>query len=169
MTDIVICSPVRSAVGAFGGQFKDIPVEDLASEVITGLMSASGLPGEAVDSVILGHCYPTMEAPALGRVAALNAGLPLTAGGSQVDRRCGSGLYSVLLAAGEIATGASAVVIAGGAESMSRAPFYAEDIRFGVKTPGISFKDGLSRGRTTAGGKNPVSYTHLTLPTNREV
>lgn len=154
MTDIVICSPVRSAVGAFGGQFKDIPVEDLASEVITGLMSASGLPGEAVDSVILGHCYPTMEAPALGRVAALNAGLPLTAGGSQVDRRCGSGLYSVLLAAGEIATGASAVVIAGGAESMSRAPFYAEDIRFGVKTPGISFKDGLSRGRTTAGGKN---------------
>ncbi len=150
----MICSPVRSAVGAFGGQFKDIPVEDLASEVIAGLMKTSSLPGDAVDDVILGNCYPTTEAPALGRVAALNAGLPLNAGGSQVDRRCGSGLYSVLLAAGEIATGAAAVVIAGGAESMSRAPFYTEEIRFGVKAPGINLKDGLTRGRTTAGGKN---------------
>lgn len=154
VTNIVICSPVRSAVGAFGGQFKDIPVEDLATEVIEGLMEKSGLPGDAVDNVILGHCYPTMEAPAIGRVAALNAGLPITAGGAQVDRRCGSGLYSVALAAGEIATGAAEVVIAGGADSMSRAPFYTEEIRFGVKTPGINLKDGLVRGRTTAGGKN---------------
>ncbi|PMD04241.1 acetyl-CoA C-acyltransferase, partial [Brevibacterium paucivorans] len=59
MTDIVICSPVRSAVGAFGGQFRDVPVEDLASEVIAGLMKTSGLPGDAVDDVILGNCYPT--------------------------------------------------------------------------------------------------------------
>jgi acetyl-CoA C-acetyltransferase len=128
-------------------------VQDLASSVIKALMARSGLPPESVEDVVLGHCYPTMEAPAIGRVAALDAGLPVTASGIQLDRRCGSGLQAVLYAAMQVQTGASDVVLAGGAESMSNAPFYSTAMRWGVKAgPGVLLQDGLARGRVTAGG-----------------
>src|SRR3954453_13058868 len=121
----VICEPLRTPVGGFGGSLRDVPVQDLASTVIKALMERTGLPPESVEDVVLGHCYPTMEAPALGRVAALDAGLPVTASGIQLDRRCGSGLQAVLYAAMAVQTGAAEVVLAGGAESMSNAPFYS--------------------------------------------
>jgi acetyl-CoA C-acetyltransferase len=96
-----------------------------------------------------------MDAPAIGRVAALDAGLPVTASGLQIDRRCGSGLQAVLYAAMQVQTGASEVVLAGGAESMSNASFYSTAMRWGVKGgPGVLLNDSLARGRVTAGGKN---------------
>jgi acetyl-CoA C-acetyltransferase len=153
MRDAVICEPVRTPVGGFGGSLRDVPVQTLAATVIRALMERSGLPPESVEDVLLGHCYPTMEAPAIGRVAALDAGLPVTASGIQLDRRCGSGLQSVLYAAMQVQTGASDVVLAGGAESMSNAPFYSTAMRWGVKAgPGVLLQDGLARGRVTAGG-----------------
>ena len=153
MRDAVICEPLRTPVGGFGGSLRDVPVQDLASTVIRALLERTGLPPESVDDVVLGHCYPTMEAPALGRVAALDAGLPVTAAGIQVDRRCGSGLQAVLYAAMQVQTGAAEVVLAGGAESMSNAPFYSTAMRWGVKAgPGVLLQDGLARGRVTAGG-----------------
>ncbi|MGZ4551638.1 MAG: acetyl-CoA C-acetyltransferase [Blastococcus sp.] len=155
MRDAVICEPLRTPVGGFGGSLRDVPVQDLASTVIRALMERSGLPPEAVEDVLLGHCYPTMEAPAIGRVAALDAGLPVTASGVQIDRRCGSGLQAVLYAAMQVQSGASDVVLAGGAESMSNAPFYSTAMRWGVKAgPGVLLQDGLARGRVTAGGQN---------------
>src|SRR5687768_16813294 len=118
-------------------------------------MERTGLPPESVEDVVLGHCYPTMDAPAIGRVAALDAGLPVTASGIQIDRRCGSGLQAVLYAAMQVESGASDVVLAGGAESMSNAPFYSTAMRWGVKAgPGVLLQDGLARGRVTAGGQN---------------
>jgi acetyl-CoA C-acetyltransferase len=88
-------------------------------------------------------------------VAALDAGLPVTASGLQIDRRCGSGLQAVLYAAMQVQTGASEVVLAGGAESMSNASFYSTAMRWGVKGgPGVLLNDSLARGRVTAGGKN---------------
>jgi acetyl-CoA C-acetyltransferase len=153
--DAVICEPLRTPVGGFGGSLKDVPAHDLASTVIRALVERTGLPPEAVDDVVLGHCYPTMDAPAIGRVAALDAGLPVTASGIQVDRRCGSGLQAVLYAAMQVQTGASELLLAGGAESMSNAPFYSTAMRWGVRAgPGVLLQDGLSRGRVTAGGKN---------------
>jgi acetyl-CoA C-acetyltransferase len=153
--DAVICEPLRTPVGGFGGALRDVPVQDLASTVIRALMERTGLPPESVDDVLLGNCYPTMEAPAIGRVAALDAGLPVTASGLQIDRRCGSGLQAVLYAAMQVQTGASDVVLAGGAESMSNAPFYSVAMRWGVKAgPGVLLQDGLARGRVTAGGQN---------------
>ena len=108
-----------------------------------------------MDDVLLGHCYPTMDAPAIGRVAALDAGLPVTASGIQIDRRCGSGLQAVVYAAMQVQSGASDVVLAGGAESMSNAPFYSTAMRWGVKAgPGVLLQDGLARGRITAGGQH---------------
>ncbi|MGY1609713.1 MULTISPECIES: acetyl-CoA C-acetyltransferase [unclassified Geodermatophilus] len=153
MRDAVICEPLRTPVGGFGGSLRDVPVQDLASTVIRALVERTGLPPESVDDVVLGHCYPTMEAPALGRVAALDAGLPVTAAGIQVDRRCGSGLQAVLYAAMQVQSGSAEVVLAGGAESMSNAPFYSTAMRWGVKAgPGVLLQDGLARGRVTAGG-----------------
>jgi acetyl-CoA C-acetyltransferase len=153
--DAVICEPLRTPVGGFGGSLRDVPVQELAATVIRALMERSGLPPESVDDVLLGHCYPTMDAPALGRVAALDAGLPVTASGLQIDRRCGSGLQAVIYAAMQVQSGASDVVLAGGAESMSNAPFYSTAMRWGVKAgPGVLLQDGLARGRVTAGGQN---------------
>ncbi|MCZ2861129.1 acetyl-CoA C-acetyltransferase [Blastococcus sp. VKM Ac-2987] len=155
MRDAVICEPLRTPVGGFGGSLRDVPVQELAATVIRALMERTGLPPESVDDVLLGHCYPTMDAPALGRVAALDAGLPVTASGLQVDRRCGSGLQAVIYAAMQVQAGASDVVLAGGAESMSNAPFYSTAMRWGVKPgPGVLLEDGLARGRVTAGGQN---------------
>ncbi|MGY1773050.1 acetyl-CoA C-acetyltransferase [Blastococcus sp. SYSU D00813] len=155
MRDAVICEPLRTPVGGFGGSLRDVPVQDLASTVVRALMERTGLPPESVDDVLLGNCYPTMEAPAIGRVAALDAGLPVTASGLQIDRRCGSGLQAVLYAAMSVQTGAAEVVLAGGAESMSNAPFYSTAMRWGVKAgPGVLLQDGLARGRVTAGGVN---------------
>ena len=155
MREAVICEPMRTPVGGFGGSLRDVPVQELAATVIRALMARTGLPPESVDDVLLGHCYPTMEAPALGRVAALDAGLPITASGMQIDRRCGSGLQAVIYAAMQVQSGASDVVLAGGAESMSNAPFYSSAMRWGVKAgPGVLLQDGLARGRITAGGQH---------------
>jgi acetyl-CoA C-acetyltransferase len=155
MRDAVICEPVRTPVGGYGGALRDVPVHRLAAIVIAEVMRRTGIPGELVDDVILGNCYPTMEAPAIGRVAALDAGLPETVGGIQIDRRCGSGLQAVLYAAMQVQTGAAEVMLAGGAESMSNAPFYSSAMRWGTGNgPGVLLNDSLARGRVTAGGVN---------------
>jgi acetyl-CoA C-acetyltransferase len=152
MRDAVICEPLRTPVGRFGGQFKDIPAHALAARVIAEVVTRSGIAGAVVDDVLLGQCYPTADAPAIGRVASLDAGLPIEVTGLQVDRRCGSGLQAVLYAAMQVQQGVSDVVLAGGAESMSSAPFYSTSMRWGPKGSGVMLHDGLARGRTTAGG-----------------
>ncbi|QKW32966.1 acetyl-CoA C-acetyltransferase [Actinomadura sp. NAK00032] len=154
MRDAVICEPLRTPIGRFGGALKSVPPVQLAATVIRALVERTGLPGDAIDEVVLGNCYPTADAPAIGRVAALDAGLPISVGGSQVDRRCGSGLQAVLDAAMQIQTGVSDVVIAGGAESMSSAPFYTTQARWGVRGPSLELHDALAQGRVTAGGVN---------------
>ena len=153
--DVVICEPVRTPVGGFGGALRDVPAHELAATVIRAVLDRTGLPGDAVDDVVLGHSYPTMDAPAIGRVAALDAGLPVTVAGVQIDRRCGSGLQAVLHAAMQVQTGVSDVLLAGGAESMSNAPFYSTGMRWGARSgPGVLLHDALARGRVTAGGRN---------------
>ncbi|WP_055575727.1 acetyl-CoA C-acetyltransferase, partial [Streptomyces albus] len=126
--------------------------EQLAALVISEIVTRTGIDPAQVDEVILGQAYPSAEAPALGRVAALDAGLPPSVTGVQVDRRCGSGLQAVLDAAMQIRAGFSEVVIAGGAEVMSAAPYYTHEGRWGVKGPALTLHDSLARGRVTAGG-----------------
>jgi acetyl-CoA C-acetyltransferase len=153
--DIVICEPVRTPLGDYGGALRNVSAHALATTVIRAVLERTGLPPDTVDDVLLGNCYPTMDAPALGRVAALDAGLPVTVTGLQVDRRCGSGLQAVIYAAMQVQAGTSEVVLAGGAESMSNAPFYSTSLRWGAESrPGIMLDDSLARGRVTAGGEN---------------
>lgn len=154
MIDAVICEPLRTPVGRFGGVFKDVAPETLAAGLITELLDRTGLSADQIDDVVLGQASPNGEAPAIGRIAALDAGLGVEVPGLQVDRRCGSGLQAVLQACMQVATGGSDLVLAGGTESMSRAEFYATDMRWGVKGDGIALNDRLARARVSAGGSN---------------
>lgn len=154
MREAVICEPVRTPIGRYGGMFKSLTAVDLGVTALKGLLDRTGIDPAAVEDVILGHCYPSSEAPAIGRVVALDAGLPVTVPGMQVDRRCGSGLQAVIQACMQVASGDNDVVVAGGAESMSNVTFYSTDIRWGSKSGGVMLHDSLARGRTTAGGRN---------------
>jgi acetyl-CoA C-acetyltransferase len=154
MPDVVICEPLRTPVGRFGGVFRDIAPEDLASTLITELVSRTGISGSDVDDVILGQASPNGEAPAIGRIAALNAGLGIDVPGMQVDRRCGSGLQAIIHAVMQVQSGGSDLVLAGGAESMSQAEFYATGMRWGVKGEAVALSDRLARARVTAGGRD---------------
>ena len=154
MREAVICEPVRTAIGRFGGQFKDLSAHSLGATAVRGLLERTGLPADKVEDVLFAQCYPSMDAPALGRVVALDAGCPVEITGLQIDRRCGSGLQTVIYALLQVATGGSDLMIAGGAESMSNAPFYSTKHRWGVGTPVMAFDDALARGRVTAGGVN---------------
>ncbi|HEV7629077.1 MAG TPA: acetyl-CoA C-acetyltransferase [Streptomyces sp.] len=152
--DVVICQPLRTPIGRFGGALAGQRPAALAAHVISEIVARSGIEGSQVDEVILGHAYPSSEAPAIGRVAALDAGLPDSVTGIQIDRRCGSGLQAVLDAAMQIRAGFSEVVIAGGVDVMSAAPYYTHEGRWGIKGPGLQLHDSLARGRVTAGGEH---------------
>jgi len=152
--EAVICEPLRTPVGRFGGVLRDVPAATLAATVIAEIVRRSGLSGQDVDDVLLGQCYPNAEAPAIGRVAALDAGLPVEVSGLQLDRRCGSGLQAVLYACMQVQTGAADLILAGGAESMSQAEFYATGMRWGIRGGEVVLQDRLARSRVTAGGVN---------------
>jgi acetyl-CoA C-acetyltransferase len=154
MRDAVICEPLRTPVGRFGGIFRDVPATKLAATVITELLLRTGVPPEEIDDVLLGQCYPNGEAPAIGRVAALDAGLPVEVPGFQLDRRCGSGLQCVIEASMQVQTGAADLVLAGGAESMSQTELYSVQLRWGARAGGAMLDDRLARARVTAGGVN---------------
>ena len=152
MREALICEPVRTPVGRFGGVFRDVPVTELATTVIAAVLQRTGIPPEAIDDVLLGQAYANGEAPALGRVAALDAGLPVSVPGVQVDRRCGSGLQAVIDGAMQVQTGVADLVLAGGAESMSQTEHYSTAVRWGSRSGGAMLEDRLQRGRVTAGG-----------------
>lgn len=154
MRETVICEPVRTPIGRYGGMFKALSAVDLGVTALTGLLERTGLAADAVHDVVLGHCYPNSDAPAIGRVVALDSGLPVTVPGMQVDRRCGSGLQAVIQACLQVGHGDHDLVVAGGCESMSNVAFYSTDMRWGGAHGGVRVHDGLARGRTTAGGRH---------------
>ncbi len=149
MRRVAIVSPVRTAVGNFGGILRDVSAADLASTVIKEALDRSQLDPARVDDVILGHGYPSGENPAIGRLAGLKAGLPIEVPGYQLDRRCSSGLQAILNASMLVQTENADVVIAGGVESMSNAEFYSNESRWGARYGSVTFHDRLARARVT--------------------
>ncbi len=149
MRGVAIVSPVRTAVGSFGGTLRDVSAADLGSLVIKEVLERTGLDPAKVDDVILGHGYPSGENPAMGRLASLKAGLPIEVPGYQLDRRCSSGLQAILNASMLIQTENADVVIAGGVESMSNAEFYSNESRWGARFGSVTFHDRLARARDT--------------------
>ncbi len=151
MREAVICSPVRTPVGRYGGALRDVDAETLAGIVVTAVLERAKIDPAVIEDCIFGHCYPNGETPAIGRIAALTAGLPVEVPGFQLDRRCGSGLQAICLAAMEVQTGVADVVLAGGVESMSQAEFYVNSMRWGPNRGNQTLIDRLDRGRITAG------------------
>ena len=153
MRDAVICEPIRTPVGGYGGSLRDVPVAELAATVVKALVERSGVTSEEIDDVIFGQVYPNSEAPAIGRIAALDAGLDISVPGTQIDRRCGSGLQAVINASMCVQTGVADLIIAGGAESMSQAEYYTMGARWGLKGRDAELMCRIGRGRVTSGGK----------------
>ena len=149
MRGVAIVSPVRTAVGSFGGAIRDISAAELASTVIKETIQRSGVDPAKIDDVILGHGYPNGENPAIGRLAALKSDLPIEVPGYQLDRRCSSGLQAILNAAMLVQTENADVVVAGGVESMSNAEYYVNESRWGARFGSITLHDRLSRARET--------------------
>lgn len=154
MREAVICEPVRTPIGRYGGMFTSLTAVDLGVAALRGLIERTSLAPDSIEDVILGHCNGNSEAPAIGRVVALDAGLPTSVPGMHVDRRCGSGLQAVIQAALQVASGDNDLVVAGGTESMSNAAFYSTDMRWGGARGGVTVHDGLVRARATAGGRH---------------
>jgi acetyl-CoA C-acetyltransferase len=153
MREVVICEPVRTPIGRYGGMFQSLTAVDLGVAALKGLLDRTGVEPSDIEDVVLGHCNANSEAPAIGRVVALDSGLPITVPGMHIDRRCGSGLQAVIQAAMQVAAGDNDLVVAGGTESMSNASFYSTDMRWGGARSGVQMHDSLVRARSTAGGR----------------
>ena len=142
----IVC-PLRTAVGGFGGALKNVAAHDMAATIVNAVVQRSGIAAERIDDVIMAQGYANGEAPAIGRVAALVAGLPIEVPGMQLDRRCGSGLQAVINAAMMVQTGAADVVLAAGVESMSQVEYYSTDMRWGARSGAVTMHDRLTRSR----------------------
>ena len=142
-----IVSPIRTAVGKFGGSLSSLTAGDLGAVVLKALIERTKIDPARVDDVVFAQGYGNGEAPCIAHWSWLAAGLPLEVPGYQLDRRCGSGLQAIVNAAMMVQTGASDVVVAGGVESMSNVEHYSVDLRTGVRAGDVTFHDRLTRGR----------------------
>ena len=132
--EIYVVSAVRSAIGTFGGSLKDLPLADLATQVTRAAIERSGIAAEQIGHMVMGNVIPTEPRDAyLGRVAAMNAGIPKETPAFNVNRLCGSGLQAIVSAAQSLLLGEAEAVIAAGAESMSRGPYLLPQARWGAR------------------------------------
>jgi acetyl-CoA C-acetyltransferase len=133
MPDIVITGAKRTAIGSFQGQFKSVSATELGATAIAAALEHAGVAGEAVSEVIMGCVLPAGLGQAPARQAALLAGVPVSAGALTVNKVCGSGMKAVMLGHDAIRAGSSEVVVAGGMESMSNAPYLLPKAREGLR------------------------------------
>ena len=133
MQEVVIVAAGRTAVGKFGGSLAKIPAADLGAHVIKALLAKTGLSGEAVNDVILGHVLTAGLGQNPARQAGIKAGLPHGVPAMTINKVCGSGLKAISLAAQAIMLGDADVVIAGGQENMSASPHVLNGSRDGFR------------------------------------
>ncbi len=131
--DAVIVASARTPIGKFGGSLAAIPAPELGAHAIRATVERSGLEGGRVDEVIMGNVIGAGLGQAPARQAALKAGLPESVGALTINKVCGSGLKAVMLAAGLIRAGDADVIVAGGMENMSAAPYLLPQARFGYR------------------------------------
>ena len=143
--DVVIVAAQRTAIGAFQGQFKRTPATELGAAAIRGALDQCGLAADEVEQVIMGCVLPAGLGQAPARQAMMAAGLPISAGATTINKVCGSGMQSIILAHDLIKAGSAECVVAGGMESMTRAPYLVDrGLRMGhSKALDHMFFDGL--------------------------
>lgn len=144
MKNVVIAEALRTAVGNMGGTLKPLSAEDLATEVLKGILNKSGIAPTEIDQVILGQCRQSSDSSNIARVASLRAGIPEETPASTVMCACASGMMATFNGMCAIQTGNADVVITGGTESMSNAIFYLSNARYGVGTGDARLKDSLT-------------------------
>ncbi len=133
LNEIVISTPLRTAIGTFGGMLRDIPASDLGVTVAKRILEDAKLDPGQVDQVIVGNVLQAGQGMNPGRQVALKAGLPNSVPGMTLNRVCGSGLQAIISAAHEIVVGGAQVILAGGIENMDQAPFLLPKARYGYR------------------------------------
>src|SRR5437764_2935826 len=133
MNPSVIAAGARTPIGKFGGGFKDLPAVDLGAVAIREALSRSGVPAERVDYVIMGQVLQAGAGQITARQAAIKAGVPKEVPAITINKVCLSGLNAIALADQLIRAGEIEVAVAGGMESMTRAPYLLPDARFGSR------------------------------------
>lgn len=131
MTEVVIVAAKRSAIGTFGGAFKNVTAVDLGTEVVKAAMDSINLDPKEVQEVVFGNVYSAGNKGNVARQVLIHSGIPQEAHATSVNILCGSGLRAVVSGAQSILLGDSDVVVVGGTENMSRAPYILPDFRFG--------------------------------------
>lgn len=145
MKKVAILAAHRSAIGSFGGSLKDCSLADLGAQVTRYSLENSHIPATAIDEVIFGNVLSSGHGQNIARQIAIKAGLPETTPAYAVNKVCGSGLKAVLLAAQSILLGDNDLVIAGGIEIMSQAPYLSKTSRFGGKLGHLELEDSILR------------------------
>ena len=143
--EVVICHPVRTPIGTFNGSLKDTPATELGAIAIRETLRRSGLDGAAIDTVVLGNVIQAGNKMNPARPAAIGAGLPVKVPALTVNRVCGSGAQAVVNAAQEILLGYANAAIAGGMESMERAPYLLDGARWGYRMGDAPIRDSMLR------------------------
>jgi acetyl-CoA C-acetyltransferase len=160
MDEPVIVSAVRTPVGTFGGQFADTPATELGARAVEAALERAGLSGDAVDEVVLGCVLQAGLGQNAARQASMGAGIPKEVPATTINMLCGSGLKSVAIASQMIKAGDANVVVAGGMENMSRAPYLVPTGRFGARLGDAQLIDSLQHdGLTDAFGEILMGVT----------
>lgn len=151
MTEVVIVAAVRTPIGSFGGSLKDISTVDLGSLVIKNAIERAGLEPEQVDEVIMGNVLGAGLGQNVARQMSVHAGVPITVPAFTINKVCGSGLKAVQLAVQAVLCGDAEVVVAGGAENMSQAPYILPNQRWGSRMGNATVVDTMLRDGLTDG------------------
>jgi len=141
--EIVICNPVRTAIGAYNGSLKDITASDLGAAVIRETLKRSGLKGSDIQALVIGHVIQAGCKMNSARQAGISAGLPIGVPALTVNRVCGSGAQGIVSAALEIWTGMIHCAVAGGMENMDRAPYLLPQARWGARMGDVTLLDSM--------------------------
>ena len=154
MTEVVIVAAVRTPIGSFGGSLKDISAVDLGSLVIKDAIERAGLEPEQVDEVIMGNVLGAGLGQNVARQMSVHAGVPVTVPAFTINKVCGSGLKAVQLAVQAVLCGDAEVVVAGGAENMSQAPYILPNQRWGSRMGNATVVDTMLRDGLTDGSED---------------
>ncbi len=149
MRKVVLAGACRTAIGTMGGTLSNMPVADLGTVVIAEAMKRAGIKPEQVDEVYMGCVIQANQGQNVARQAAIHAGIPVEVPATTINVLCGSGLHCVNLAAKLIAMGDADIIVAGGMESMSRAPYAVQNGRFGYRMGNAVMEDTLIKDALT--------------------
>ncbi|WP_407313481.1 thiolase family protein [Desulfosporosinus sp. SB140] len=163
MNEAVVVAGVRTAIGRVGGTLKDIDVDYLAAHVIKEVITRSGIPDKAIDEVVFGHTKQSGDNPNLARLAWLRANMSEEVPAYTVHRQCGSALTAVNNAVQSIWAGTQEIVMVGGAESMSTAPYYLRNARYGFRMGNAEILDSNTESQPRCQPQDRYGYLNMGL------